>query len=87
MDQKLGDINKNIKENNYALTGFKTKLSALTLQEIPEQTNEPLRKFTDEELDNTDTKHMEIELKREEEELKSARPNLTAINVIKPGLI
>lgn len=53
----------------------------MKLQKIPAQAQEELRTYTEEELVETDTKHMEVELKREEEQLKAARPNLTAIQV------
>ncbi|GLV32117.1 gluon [Carabus blaptoides fortunei] len=79
MEQELGAINKKITDNSHHFEQLETKLKNLKLQKILAQAQEELRTYTVQELTETDTRHMEVELKREEDQLKAARPNLTAI--------
>lgn len=83
IDQQISEINKQLKECSAIMNHCKAKLAQLQLQEIPEKPAEELRTFTDKELEETDTSNMEVDLKREEEEMKKARPNVTAISEFK----
>ncbi|KAF7268607.1 hypothetical protein GWI33_018297 [Rhynchophorus ferrugineus] len=79
VDEKVNGHNKKLKEYQATVRAFESKLSELSLQDIPNQAAEELRKYTDEELAGQDAHQAERELKAAESHLKAAKPNLDVI--------
>lgn len=57
------------------------QISHLKLEDIPNETVEPLKTYTHEELDSHDIQHFQNKLHAAEEQLKAVKPNMSAIEV------
>lgn len=79
VDEKLKAFDKKLREYNATINSFKSKLGELQLHEIPNETVEALKQFTDEELEERSVEGVEKEMQAAEKHLRAAKPNLNAI--------
>uniref|UniRef100_A0A1B0GNA3 Structural maintenance of chromosomes protein 4 n=1 Tax=Phlebotomus papatasi TaxID=29031 RepID=A0A1B0GNA3_PHLPP len=80
IDDKLQAIEKRIKEINERIPAWRNEIKKLTLQEIPNQTDlEPLKTYTEEDLESHTLQDLQYELDVLETKLKNAKPNLSVI--------
>ncbi|KAK5646128.1 hypothetical protein RI129_004592 [Pyrocoelia pectoralis] len=79
VDQKCKTYDANINEQRGEIHSHRSKLTKLKLQEIPERPLEELKTFSPEELKEKDVKNLQRQLTFNENQIKSAKPNLNAI--------
>ncbi|KAG5889944.1 hypothetical protein JTB14_018839 [Gonioctena quinquepunctata] len=79
VDQKMKTFNSKINDYKGAIHQLEVKISHLKLQDIPNETNAELKKYTKEELEEINAADIEKELEAAENHLKIAKPNLNAI--------
>ncbi|KAK4886823.1 hypothetical protein RN001_003094 [Aquatica leii] len=83
VDQKCKVFDKSINEHKGQIHGFRSGLAQLKLQDVPDQAPEELKTFTAEELKQKDIQNLQRQLNFNEEQLRSAKPNLKAIDEYK----
>ncbi|KAB0799073.1 hypothetical protein PPYR_06953 [Photinus pyralis] len=79
VDQKCKTYNAQINEHKGQIHGYRSKLAHLKLQEIPDQATEELKEFTQDELKEKNIGNIQRQLTFQENQIKSAKPNLNAI--------
>jgi structural maintenance of chromosome 4 len=81
LEQILQTIEKKLGEVKNLIPHWKRKLQPLKLEPIPGQTDpeEPLKTFTNEELEAQNLEQIQYQLAVQEEELNSCKPNLSVI--------
>ncbi|KAL1502044.1 hypothetical protein ABEB36_007248 [Hypothenemus hampei] len=83
IDEKLKGHDKKIGTYLATIHSFEAKLKSLKLEEIPEEPPQELKKYSDEELESIDAESMETKLKKAEDYLKAAKPNLKSVQEFK----
>ncbi|XP_058815599.1 structural maintenance of chromosomes protein 4 [Topomyia yanbarensis] len=79
-EQILQAIEKKLSEVKDTIPHWKNKLKPLKLHAIPgEPTPEPLREYTEEELDSYKLADLQYQISIQEEKLNSSKPNLSVI--------
>lgn len=81
IDQKLKTIDGKINDFKGSIHSLEVKISHLKLQDIPDETAVELKKYTDDEIEDTNVAEIEKELEAAETHLRIAKPNLNAIEV------
>nr|XP_023017853.1 structural maintenance of chromosomes protein 4 [Leptinotarsa decemlineata]XP_023017854.1 structural maintenance of chromosomes protein 4 [Leptinotarsa decemlineata] len=79
VDQKVKAFNNKMNEYQGAVHQLEVKISHLKLQDIPNESDAVLKKYTHDELEEIDCGHIVREMEAAENHLKVAKPNLNAI--------
>lgn len=81
IEQQVQNVKKLVNEAKGQLPAWKNRLAKLELREIPHETGppEPLKTYTEEELDSYKIQDLQYKITVQEEELKQKTPNLNVI--------
>ncbi|KAJ8956972.1 hypothetical protein NQ318_012136 [Aromia moschata] len=79
VDEKVKSCTNTVNEYKGAIHQLEVKIAKLKLHDIPNETIEPLKKFTPEEIAERRVETVENEMQAAENHLKAAKPNLNAI--------
>lgn len=79
LDQKLHENRKQLKELQQVIPEYNRKIANLKLREIPHEPLEPLKDFTEEEIDQMDVKMVMQNLQKVKKRLPGQTPNMQII--------